>query len=601
MKAHLKTKQRLLTESAVTLTKLENGKEQGDKTIRAIVALKSTEHHMKKRMRDYGTKIQTKIEARVSLPTTAPLSKDIDDIQQQLTKFKKFWAEGKTTIKKETATQINKIQTRVEEIFNNQRSRLQTQVKAFNSTASTTLQRHNQLVETTIGEMKTEQTNHLNIIGSRKQDMDNAQQTALNEFNSRTTKFHHDTKSIAKGACEKIDIAAASIMNEVKKTVETHLQSEPIKRVISANALASFTDVCDSKAPDIVERVNATAKEVIQNDTWLKEHVQSIAACTVVYDKMNVQQLVESTVRSSKTKKIISAIAKTACIGHAAAADKAFSDTISEDTDDRVREEREQQFNDQQEQHEWEHQNYGRYRNNNEERERQFNEEQEQHEWKRQNNHRFFDAYKNFHNKSDGPTQAEQRRTKELDSAAEQKRALDISKSLGKFEVKNINDIPKTGVLSEHQAMNMYKQIQYDCDQLGFPFTILEELPLTKSCIPPNHGQSKPMIRNISRAIFHRLEINIPSTNKVLVAMTKPCLQKRDKYAHVRSLMRRTCDFMKLEPEGWGPSWTNNMTPEQYVVQLQVHCCSTNRKVTKVYSKFQQSKEMLHQAALSYN
>ena len=129
----------------------------------------------------------------------------------------------------------------------------------------------------------------------------------------------------------------------------------------------------------------------------------------------------------------------------------------------------------------------------------------------------------------------------------------------------------------------------------------MEELPVTKSCIPPNHGQSASMIRNISWAIFHRLEINIPSTNNVLKSMIKPFLQKRDGYSCVRSLMRRSCDFMKPEPEGWGPIWTNNMTPEQYVVQLQLHCCSTNRKVTKEYSKFQQSKEMLHQAALSYN
>ena len=83
--------------------------------------------------------------------------------------------------------------------------------------------------------------------------------------------------------------------------------------------------------------------------------------------------------------------------------------------------------------------------------------------------------------------------------------------------------------------------------------------------------------------------------------MTKPFLQQRDGYSCVPSLMRRSCDFMKPEPEGWGPIWTNNMTPEQYVVQLQLHCCSTNRKVTKEYSRFQQSKEMLHQAALSYN
>ena len=63
VEAHLTTTtQGLITESANTLAKLELGNEKGDKIIRSIVALNGMEHHMKKRLKDYGTKIQTKIE-----------------------------------------------------------------------------------------------------------------------------------------------------------------------------------------------------------------------------------------------------------------------------------------------------------------------------------------------------------------------------------------------------------------------------------------------------------------------------------------------------------------------------------------------------------
>ena len=81
--------------------------------------------------------------------------------------------------------------------------------------------------------------------------------------------------------------------------------------------------------------------------------------------------------------------------------------------------------------------------------------------------------------------------------------------------------------------MNMYKKIQYDYEQLRYPITIMEQLPVTKSCIPQNHGQSMLIIQNISCAIFHCLEINIPSTNTVLVAMMKSYLQLRDGYSCV--------------------------------------------------------------------
>ena len=58
---------------------------------------------------------------------------------------------------------------------------------------------------------------------------------------------------------------------------------------------------------------------------------------------------------------------------------------------------------------------------------------------------------------------------------------------------------------------------------------------------------------------------------------------------------------MKPESEGWGTDWPSNVTPEKYVVALQACCRVTNVKYEKVYSRIQQSKEMLHQAALSYN
>ena len=115
-----------------------------------------------------------------------------------------------------------------------------------------------------------------------------------------------------------------------------------------------------------------------------------------------------------------------------------------------------------------------------------------------------------------------------------------IVKSLNKFEQKDIANIPKTEALSKTQAINIYTKIQDDCNQCN-------------------------------------------------------------RYALLQSLMRRLCQFMKPEPEGWGPKWPWNATPEKYVVKLQAYCSVTNVKCEKVDSRIQQSKEMLHQAALLYN
>ena len=85
----------------------------------------------------------------------------------------------------------------------------------------------------------------------------------------------------------------------------------------------------------------------------------------------------------------------------------------------------------------------------------------------------------------------------------------------------------------------------------------------------------------------------------ILINMIEPFLKERNGYACLWSLMRRTCGYMKPEPEGWGPNWPSNKIPEKYVVRLQQHCCVTNMKNTKIYSRFKQSKEMLYQVAFS--
>ena len=109
---------------------------------------------------------------------------------------------------------------------------------------------------------------------------------------------------------------------------------------------------------------------------------------------------------------------------------------------------------------------------------------------------------------------------------------------------------------------------------------------------------------NISKTLFRRLSFVIPSTNLVMKEMIAPYAMDRDGYACLWSLMRRSCDFMRPEPEGWGPPWPTNGTvigtPEKYVISLQSWCSTTNIRNNKKYSHYQQSKEMLYQAALAY-
>ena len=155
--------------------------------------------------------------------------------------------------------------------------------------------------------------------------------------------------------------------------------------------------------------------------------------------------------------------------------------------------------------------------------------------------------------------------------------------------------------MDETQAMNMYTEIKDNCQQNGYPITALEELPETKSCIPAYHCESSETISNISRAIHRRLNIVIPITNKAMLDMIEPFASSRNGYKCLWSIMRRTCQFIRPQAEGWGPDWPIEGTPNKYVVTLQAYCKITNVKRPRVFSMYQQSKEMLYQAAMSFN
>ena len=95
------------------------------------------------------------------------------------------------------------------------------------------------------------------------------------------------------------------------------------------------------------------------------------------------------------------------------------------------------------------------------------------------------------------------------------------------------------------------------------------------------------MMTNISQAIYCRFTTAILSTNKVIMDMIEPSTKNRNGHALLWSLMRRSCQFLKPEHEGWGPDWLVNTTPEKYVVALQAYCSVTNVKCKKVYDNIQ--------------
>ena len=54
-----------------------------------------------------------------------------------------------------------------------------------------------------------------------------------------------------------------------------------------------------------------------------------------------------------------------------------------------------------------------------------------------------------------------------------------------------------------------------------------------------------------------------------MVEMISPYKQDRDGYGALYTILRQTCQFMRLTPEGWGPDWLNGISSSKYVTLLQ--------------------------------
>ena len=71
---------------------------------------------------------------------------------------------------------------------------------------------------------------------------------------------------IANETIDKIDMSEITIKGKIEIAVKHHLTLKPMKDIISAYALESFTTICDSKSPEIVDRIGATAKTILKDD-----------------------------------------------------------------------------------------------------------------------------------------------------------------------------------------------------------------------------------------------------------------------------------------------------------------------------------------------
>ena len=147
------------------------------------------------------------------------------------------------------------------------------------------MNQHKAITKGTVDEIRKVKIDYLNLFEKKKQSMGHQIEKTFDDFKIKTAKFDTDTTLIATKKIDEIDLAAITIKEEIDTAVKHHLTSENMKDIISENALESFTTICNSKSPEIVDRIRTTTKAILKDDVWLKTHVENIAVRIAAFDQ----------------------------------------------------------------------------------------------------------------------------------------------------------------------------------------------------------------------------------------------------------------------------------------------------------------------------
>ena len=195
--AQMKTTQKTVNDSAAIVELMRKENEKGNKIIRSIQSLDTTESDIKSiktLIKAYGNTIQHQLNAKITTsltPTTilVTLSSNIKEIQLKFDKMTAFTKTTKEIVKKEGTDTIARITAQVETIFNAQQSALQRRVDKIETTIATKLNQHKDITKSAVDEIRKVKIDYLNLFEKKKQSMNRHIEKTFDDFKIKTAKF----------------------------------------------------------------------------------------------------------------------------------------------------------------------------------------------------------------------------------------------------------------------------------------------------------------------------------------------------------------------------------------------------------------------------
>ena len=148
---------------------------------------------------------------------------------------------------------------------------------------------------------------------------------------------------------------------------------------------------------------------------------------------------------------------------------------------------------------------------------------------------------------------------------------------------------------SQTDITNFYQSIEMIFNSLQIPIVSFPDLSLTSGTAPTDDPLEPHVHNQVSQMLYTKMFNNIPAHWRKIRSILDTYATTRDGYNALFSIMTNSCGFLKIFRTLWGPTWTSDMTPFEYLTTLRQRL-TEDRRYNQTYTPFEIAAEILQQA-----
>jgi hypothetical protein len=176
-------------------------------------------------------------------------------------------------------------------------------------------------------------------------------------------------------------------------------------------------------------------------------------------------------------------------------------------------------------------------------------------------------------------------------------KALITTSHLENFDNK-VRITRSTTKLNSIDATQLYNYLSEKMSTNQLPINDIDDLTPRGSCIPTNAESEigKETLQKISKVLYRKIHDKVGDDDQQIKAIVDNHSIERDGYKTLYDIMRHFQQHLQDIPMLWGPTWTETMSPREYVTQIKQQVRQESKSNNRTRTEQEQVIEMVLQS-----